>query len=219
MSTNAKISPIVFCNIAWHLRYDGNDHDLLVNGGSYIGKHHDGGEIENFLPIFVPDEETGEECPMLLGFYQTQTKNGNASQTHIERIHSCATLKKDDQADGVTVVWCATPPHGNSTVVGWYKNATVYRRYKTANITYDDGYQGERWFNVYAKYDDAVLLPEQERLFPKWRIPRVREKNFLPFGFGQYNLWYADRPEAKDFVIRMIQQIESYDGPDAKIKI
>ena len=36
--------------------------------------------------------------------------------------------KKADSIDGVTVVWCATQKDGKSTrVVGFYKNATVYR--------------------------------------------------------------------------------------------
>lgn len=216
-TTPNKMNPIVFCNIGWHSKYNGQDGELLLNGGAYVEEHGTGNEIMNYLPLFVTDEETGEEKPMLLGSYETKCTRGKVNQTHIEKIHGCELLKKEGYADGVTVVWCAKSPKGKTCVVGWYKNATVCRYYDDVEIeTVNKGFE-VRVYNVYGAYEDAVLLPEEERYNPKWHIPRSKE-NPLSFGFGQANIWYASEPNAKEFVKQMIQNIDTYNGEDAKTK-
>lgn len=48
----------------------------------------------------------------------------------IENIAGCELLKKEESVDDVLVVYCAKhPAHKFTTVVGWYKHATVFRHY------------------------------------------------------------------------------------------
>ena len=213
---NKKVAPIVFCNIGWHSSYNGQDEERMLNGGSYVKENGTGNESMNFLPLFELDEATGEEKAILLGSFETKSNRGNANQTHIEKIRGCQLLKKENYADGVTVVWCATSPKGKSCVVGWYKNATVCRYYEGTSVGVEEAEQWERVYNVYCNYDDAVLLPEKERYEAKWSVPRHNKKNPVQFGFGQANIWYAAEPEAESFIKQMIQNIETYSGEDAK---
>lgn len=209
-----KTCPVLFCNISWMENYLGeNENDIPVNGGSHVKKHKTCNESVNFSPIIVTTGNSDEEKLMLLGSFETKSTNGEVSnQTHIERINGCKALTRSNQADGVTVVWCATAPSGSTRVVGWYKNATVYRYYKQMPMEEEDGFEWERWYNVSCDACNAVLLPTKERFNEKWSVPRHNPLNPVPFGFGQANIWYADQEEAKDYVCRMIESIESYCG-------
>ena len=53
-----------------------------------------------------------------------------------------------------------------------------------------------------------VLLPPEKR---QWEVPRS-SRGEAGFGRGQSNVWYADKPEAIEFVLDMVKKIESYDG-------
>ena len=64
-------------------------------------------------------------------------------------------------------------------IVGWYKNAKVYRDRKEYL---------QRIFNIEAKFKDVVLVPEHER---NYIIPQAKS-NKDDIGFGQANIWYAN---------------------------
>ncbi|MFB9137730.1 HNH endonuclease [Vibrio olivae] len=110
--------------------------------------------------------------------------------------------KNDEYIEGVTVVWLAGPDCGGTAVVGWYKNATVYRElqdnrslssiHKANNITK---------YRIKAKFTDAVLLPESCRSI---MIPRA-----VKGGIGQSNIWYADSPDSAVYVEPVIQMINN----------
>ena len=209
-----KSNPILFCNISWMDSYLGEtDEDIPQNGGSYVAKNKSCNESLNFLPIIATNDNETTEKLILLGSFETKSTNGETSnQTHIERINGCKSLNHSNHADGVTVVWCATAPSGGTYVVGWYKDATVYRYYQQMPIDEDDGYSWDRWYNVSCDLEKAVLLPKKERFNEKWCVPRHNQKNPVTFGFGQANLWYADGKDAKEFAEKMINNIESYCG-------
>ena len=107
------------------------------------------------------------------------------------------------------MVWCATAPCGGSYVVGWYKNATVYREYQTIRTYPRFPYSIERWANIVAEEKDCVLLTPSERIVPKWKVPRRQKGSIEKFGFYLAHIWYAREPEAKDFVERIIDRISS----------
>ena len=65
-----------------------------------------------------------------------------------------------DVAKDVLVVWCS-PKKGKTVIVGWYRNATVYRQYFDLPVTIATGIA--RSFFCKAKADDCFLLPECER--------------------------------------------------------
>lgn len=217
MTDNKKMKPIVFCNIGWCNDYLGDED--LAGGGSYVKENGHGNEDMNFLPITVTEEGSEEQRTMFFGSFETKHNRGSQNQTHIEKIRGCGSLRKENYADGVTVVWCAKNPEGKTCVVGWYENATVCRFYEILPMDAEDGSEWERWYNVAALYEDATLLPVEIRKQPQWSIPRHSSNNPVPFGFGQANIWYASEPAAEEFVKRMIHQIENYSGEDAKVQL
>ena len=74
----------------------------------------------------------------------------------IENIAGCELLKKEESVDDVLVVYCAKhPAHKFTTVVGWYKHATVFRHYQEAVFAPED----IQFYNAMAKSSDCVLLP------------------------------------------------------------
>lgn len=107
--------PIIFCNIGWMSNYQGlvEKPDKIVGGGSFVKKKKRGNEVCNFL-----------ECPdgYVYGYVETD-KAGKDRKIQINNIGASG-----DYATGINVVWTATDPErGGRRVVGWYKNATVFR--------------------------------------------------------------------------------------------
>ena len=129
---------ILFCNIAWMKEYRGNEDgkDTPLNGGSYVDETGDAHEKYNFTPVNMEGKE-GLYC---LGFFETKSHNGkDVNQMRIENIAGCELLKKEESVDDVLVVYCAKhPAHKFTTVVGWYKHATVFRHYQEAVFAPED---------------------------------------------------------------------------------
>jgi 5-methylcytosine-specific restriction protein A len=166
---------MLFCNIGWAEHYDGRLDDRPRRGGSY-NDENTGHEICNFLPY------KGK----VFGYVQV-SNNGNIK---VERLGAA---KRADSIDGVTVVWTAGPDNGGTVVVGWYKNATVYRKakdFEPRSKTHE--LHKINVFRIVADQNDAVLLPVDDRYDLK--IPRGKG------GIGQSPLWYADKPENKETV-------------------
>ena len=201
------MKPIVFCNIAYMKYYRGviKDIDEPVNGGKYVTENNDGGECYNFEPVSFTDGE------MMFGYVMPPSYT---EKLHIENIIGCAGAKKENVINNVIVVWCAKEnDHRSTRVVGWYRNATVYRFGQV--LQFDDGY--EQYFNFVADRRDCVLLPEEERRKTRWYVPHGGKKG-KDFGFGRSNIWYAkgseENAELAEFLKTMINQIESYNGND-----
>lgn len=69
-----------------------------------------------------------------MGFVETKSTGGTrANQLHIEKIAGCKACVDEPVVDDVLVVYCAThPAYSFTTVVGWYRHATVFREYQQA---------------------------------------------------------------------------------------
>ena len=200
---------ILFCNIAWMNEYRGNEdgNDTPLNGGSYVDETGDAHEKYNFFPIHFE----GDEDSYCLGFFETKSHNGkDVNQMHIENIAGCELCKKEESVEDVLVVYCAKhPAHNFTTVVGWYKHATVFRHYQ--EIEFGEGdFQS---YNAIAKTKDCVLLPTSARSkILQWKVPR--KTGGCAYGFGRANVWYAseDDKRLKEFLERLSSPIESYSG-------
>lgn len=195
---------VIFCNIASIKYYKGiiKNIDEPRYGGEYVTSTGDAHEKYNFQPI---DLDGTELC---LGFFETKTTNGvTRNELHLEKIEGYSI--NNEIAYDVLVVWCAKLHDGRTTVVGWYKKATVYRRYKIAEIELDDGIY-EQSYNIEADVDNCLLLPDNERNRFLWNVPRKSKGR--AFGFGQANIWYALEPKAEDFVRQLVNSIEEYQG-------
>lgn len=174
---------VLFCNIGWMEHYQGlYDGDKIVGGGSYVKEKGRGHEVCNFI----------ENKDILYGYVQPP-----GTQIDINRIG--ANLD-DESVSGITVVWTATRPTGGTAVIGWYKDATVFRDYQTFHhvpaIHQKNGIDG---YWISAPGNQAKLLPIDERTL---EIPRQ-----VKGGIGQANIWYADKPESAPIVKQAIELI------------
>lgn len=171
---------ILFCNIGWMRHYNGIDGDSIKRGGEY-NQHAIGHEVCNF----------SNNDGTFYGYVQP------TGQIKIERLGAS---KKDDFVSDVTVVWTAGPERGGTTVIGWYKNATVFR--ESRKILKPSKIQKKNHVSTYwikAPANKAVLLPVEQR---ELMIPRG-----IKGGIGQSNVWFADKEESKDIVNRVIALI------------
>ena len=171
---------ILFCNIAWMDYYKGivPGKDEPKNGGSYVKDTKDAHEKYNFKPelLKLKGFPEGEYC---LGFVETKsTSAGKRNQLNIEKIEGCSDLKNDTEVDDVLVVYCALYPDSfdkETYVVGWYKHATVYRRYEKLEFDTEasdnersdnESAADEKYIQLYnaiAIKEDCVLLPRSQR--------------------------------------------------------
>lgn len=70
---------------------------------------------------------------------------------------------EDDKVEGVLVIWLAHNKEGKRCIIGWYKNATVYKGVQT-ELTLDS----ERIcmnYSIVAEAKKCLLLPVEERRF------------------------------------------------------
>lgn len=203
------MKPIIFARVADMKWYQGaNDNDEPKNGGRYVKETGYGHEDRNFLPVYLEDDPE----PYCFGFVMTQ----NYHQIHLENIIGCELLKKEESVDGVTVVFCSTREAEKGSkymrVVGFYKNATVFRNRCSCN--FEDGYCQE--FSFIAKTKDCVLIPYTERYkHSEWFVPSANDPQY-GFGFGRSNIWYAnkymDNPALREYLEKMIDATDNYSG-------
>ena len=208
---------ILFCNITWMKYYKGiyPQVDETYNGGSYVADTGDAHEKYNFDAvnlIGLDDLPDGDYC---LGFVETKSTTGTKqNQLHLEKIDGCDNLKDEDKVEDVLVIYCASHPYHKTTfVVGWYKNAVVYRNYRIQSFPSDQGDEYLQYYNAIAKKEDCVLMPVSTRIdMKKWKVPRKKDK--AACGFGSANVWFAtdDNQLCKDFVSRIVKQIDEYNG-------
>ena len=204
---------VLFCKVSGMKYYKGAcEQDIPYNGGKFVEENGFGHEEFNFLPIDLE----GAENEMCLGYVEPKSNRGTRNTIHIEKIDGCHTCKKEDAANDVLVIWCATMENllknkrGGITVVGWYKHATVFREPQNWTMIRNDGSEDERFYNVLASADDCTLLPEGERNRFDWYVPNARYTR--SFGFGQSMLWYPTEETAKDYLGNLLRNIDKYDG-------
>ena len=109
----------------------------------------------------------------------------------------------DESVSGVLAVWVSTSPTGGAFVVGWFKNATVFREWQPPPIGSNRRHnETDCGYYVTAKSEDAVLLPPDERVFS---VPQQEKGTF-----GQSNIWYADDPEQnREFRLKVLNYIQT----------
>ncbi|ENW05467.1 DUF3883 domain-containing protein [Acinetobacter beijerinckii] len=178
---------ILFCNVGWMEKYQGNRaSDQIQGGGSFVEIEGSGGEVCNFSP----------DKDMLYGFVQTR------GQINIDNLGAS---KTDEFINGVTVVWTATNPKTKGTyIIGWYKNATVFRYYqKFEVIPKVQRENGIDCYRIRALKVDARLLSTDERIYS---IPRAGQSGF---GMGQELIWYGKGEKNAALIKEIYQFIES----------
>ena len=125
----------------------------------------------------------------------------------------CEALKNEEKVDDAIVVFVSKARNSkNMRVVGFYKNATVYR-YRHV-MSFANGYEQEYLFE--APKEDCVVLPYTSRFSDSaWYVPSSTSK-YSDFGFGRANVWFGGGKNAsnkeKDYVRKMIHSIMNYSG-------
>lgn len=149
--------PQLFCNISWmreyqgHLRIDQPD-DRPYRGGSWVLEHGTAQECCNFLP---------DDNGIIYGHVETW-RDDHDTQIRIEKLGASI----DDQyIDNVDVIWIATHEKGGRRVVGWYRNARVYRHRQTHEHYPTNQHKRDKVnsYRITAKKENSYLIPENDR--------------------------------------------------------
>ncbi|MGI9229458.1 MAG: HNH endonuclease [Gammaproteobacteria bacterium] len=163
---------ILFCNVGWMRDYNGaTKEDFPVGKAKYLNiKNKIGHEECNFRKV-------GEK---VYGFVWIP------GQMDIKKNFGAG--KDADSISGVTVIWVAPRPEKEGdgmVVVGWYRNATVYRDYRTIKNSAKTRGNPKLDYRIEALWADATLLPLEKR-------------SLLVPGFR--NIWYAKSSKGKAFI-------------------
>ncbi len=164
---------ILYCRIGWMSFYRGLRNDTILNGGTFKDKF----EIYNFMP----------HHDKFLGFVEP------SGSIHVEKLGAD---KDAEYVDDVLVVWLACPPdEGGLRIIGWYKDARVYREFQ--NVSADDmklrDDNSRNMYNILA--EEAVLLAPEER-------------DFGIDGPGRHAIWYDEKKTAETEVLNYIESYE-----------
>ena len=158
--------------------YQGNrKSDQISGGGSYVAEEGMGHEVCNFQSY----------RGSVYGYVQPSRghRSASAGTIKLENIVNSGSSVDDDFIKDVLVIWTAKRPEGGTVVIGWYKNATVFREYqffKSAPALHSKN--SLKGYRISASSENAKLLPVDERTI---QIPR-RTKGSI----GQSNVWYGD---------------------------
>ncbi|WP_207425689.1 DUF3883 domain-containing protein [Pedobacter sp. SYSU D00535] len=172
---------LLFLNTGWMDLYQGLANDSIRGGGKHVQREGWGGEVYNFKP------HRGN-C---YAYVQPKIdrKYNNPSTIKLEKLGGS---KSDQKIEGITVVWTASDPdNGGTKIVGWFRNATVYRTLQDAPSGSGRLISGASFgYFVSAKVEDCTLLPKDNRV----KVVERAKKGWM----GQSNVWYAD--QNPDFV-------------------
>ena len=174
---------VLFCRVGWMEFYRGQQGgDEIEGGGAYVEQTGRGGEVLNFA----------SHGGHVYGFVQSPGK-----AIDIRRIarHVGESIDDAESISNVLIVWVARRKDLSRTVVvGWYRNATVFRDLqfleRVPRIYKENGLTGHYRFKV--KADGAVLLKVDARTR---QIP-----TFQTGYMGRPNIWYADSDQAPPVV-------------------
>ena len=160
--------PLLFCNIGWMKNYEGQTpDDRIIGGGRYVKVQERGEEVCNFVVT------SGK----VFGFVRP-VRDGRIN------VGKLGAPKNAVSIDGIDVVITARRPGGNTVVVGWFKNATVFEREQlVSDPSALHKSNGVKSYRYEAKAEDVKLLLPEQRTFV---VPRGMS------GMGQSNVWYAD---------------------------
>lgn len=182
-------------------KYEGiTDFDEIIGGGKYVRTHKEGGEIYNFL----------NRKGYCYGYVQPVNKTENVSGGTINLKRLGASIDASSIV-GVDVVLTATrPKEGGTYIIGWYKNATVFREKQDFDISEKENHfdtQGNQFgFRFLADYRDVTLLPSDRRVF---KIPRATGKFPVKGGMGQSNVWYAQDLNNEGFFMSVRKLVDT----------
>lgn len=181
MSESLNNLKILYCRVGWMKFYVGAQGDHPKNGGSF-NKKHCGYEIYNFR----------EFDSKYYGYVEPGKIKDRVRSINIDKLGAPSSAEK---IDGVLVVWFATKEKSGQYVVGWYKNATVFKKRQDV----PDNVREKRDPNQNAFYYN-VLSTEKTSIQVEKRDQQIK-------GAGQSNIWYGNKETNQ----KVLDFIYSYD--------
>jgi len=192
---------VLFARVGYMKFYKGPQigDEKPIGGGSYNDSEI-GGEAYNFTEI----------NDHVYGYFQPHMQE--PYDLNLQRI------EKDfdgDLINNVLVIWFATNPiEKGQIIIGWYKNATVYRHIQEGGNLIGREYNH---YNIKVNSNDAFLLPISNRKYPVGHnINKVKVGN--P---GQSNAFYQLKEngqpknfseEVNEWILHAIDYVKNYKG-------
>ena len=158
--------------------------DLIHGGGAYVRENGMGHEVCNFA----------SHRGSVYGFVRPPSDDTQpySGQIKIQRIDD-REKGESSRISNVLVIWTATRPEGGTYVIGWYRDATVYRYAQSfKNPSKLQRQNSLKRYRIKTDVGNAVLLPVDQRTL---QIPRQ-----VKGGMGQANIWYAKSPDSSKIV-------------------
>lgn len=176
---------VFFMNVSSMRDYQGYEGDITGHSGR-VKEHGYGYEIFNFKPYQGRFYGYGHAANNSIALERLGARQG---APFIQGAHFI---------DDVLVVWVA-----NSHVVGWYKNARVYRKAQPAPHGSERTFLGEEsGYYFSAKRKGCKLLKKDARTLP---VPRAWK---VDGGMSRY-VWYAEDQHHEPFLKELFDFIES----------
>jgi len=194
--------PLLFCNIAWMTNYkgqydqDGNIFDQPERGGDYVQKNGEAHESCNFL---------SDSSGLVYGHVETWRGNNETGHDTDIKIENLGAIKRDLYIDGIDVIWISTHEEGGRRVVGWYKNARVYRArqfHGAESVTDQHERDNVDSFRIVARQEDVFLIPEDDRSLI---LDPHRNKTGWP---GKSSIFYPGNHENNEELMSFIDDLE-----------
>ena len=189
--------PLLMFRVGYMAQYDGIAD--IKGGGAHVEKHGVGGEMWNFRP----------ESGRCYGYVMTRHFSG----IDLTRLDTSKSWRNNDELEGVDVVFFAKKPSGGQTVIGWYKNATLFhKKYRKRRGLKKHGDWDMIDYLCEVDSENAVLLDEAERTFEVPYAP-VHGKGYP----GHSNVWYGDAEEPK--ARKFLKDLRNYLDSDSTTEI
>lgn len=180
---------MIFCNIAYMVFYRGrSDSDDARGGGSHPEKE----EEHNFDPL-------GD---YMYGYVPAVARTIDVARIGPVRGDVACVRKKDPnvlpccdaRTDGIDVVWTAASPEQGRVVVGWYRNATVFRHLQKCE---------HGVYQIKARTADCRLLPVERRTI------NIETGHTGRSGRpGHSPVWYAETQYGASLRRRVLRQMQ-----------
>jgi hypothetical protein len=184
---------LVFFNVGWMKNYQGLHRDSIRDGGSFVAQKRYGLEIFNFLPVHG----------RIYGAVET-SKGANLNLARLGGFHDAESMPS------VNIVWTARNSQGGTYIVGWYRDAKLFREYQDAPRGLRRIHKGKSLgYLATAIEKNCKLLLEDERLF---KVPRG--KGWM----GQSNVWYCDSDKRLSFKKEVLRYIKTRELPHPKTR-
>lgn len=181
---------IILLHIVWMRHYAGYEDDIGAGGFDYPKEHGYGHELLNF------QNSSGSN------YGYVEARNGTI------KIDWLDAKPTDEYIDNILIIWTAPHPDGDGRfVVGWYKNARVFRKKRKPKPNLKRRFQKQDiCYNVKAAVKDCMLLPIDQRTL---RIPSSGKG--LP---GQSPCFFpAKYPKKTEKIVqKALDFIEDYSG-------